>query len=735
MSDNTTMPKRERDQSVSTDTICLDSLKHDDTQAVLDVFDRLRQEGIEEDVSFPRLVVAGDTSAGKSQVLRRLTGIPFPSGDGVVTRFVVEVAIRRAAESEINIKIRPDPNREKSQLRKLCGFRKRLTSLSEYIDVHDEAAKALDVKDGQTSLLRDVLRIDIQGPDCTPLTILDMPGLIQATSKSVKKEDMLISHELVEMYIRDERTIILAIISATNDLVNQNVTEKTRKVDPEGKRTLGVITKADAVTGKRGDAWMQAALNQEINLQLGWHVLVNKIENDEDATLDEIGKAEAKFFKNKRFAKLQAEQLGLFALRERLSKVLHDSLVEALPQLEKQFETRMQQAQQKLDRLGTARCDPKSQRLFISNISTAFQSRISSAAAGSYVDPYFASDSNPHRKLRADVESLNLSYAEGMRDFGASITIDGVTNKSDVSQDANEARTKAHADEDDEDEEPPTMNRRQALRWVKEVSQRSRGQELPGTVNPQTVTLLFRELSKTWEEQSQVHLDRVYVLCSTFIDDLIRDCVGEDKSDVVKKFRQLRLNPELKRARDEAIACLHSLAHDERKHPKTYNPLFVVLSEKCRTQRTMKLVNEHVARQNEAFHGYHSENARQSVDVQALESSIEAVKTKCTDMDRYAAEQTLDQVGACYNCVLHFFIDAVIKQVIERTIVDQITQIVSPAWVSGLSEADMDQLVAEKESVKKERERLERLVQKMTMGLKALKEDLAGYYESPDLPL
>ncbi|KAI7241121.1 hypothetical protein KC330_g839 [Hortaea werneckii] len=694
------MPKRERDQNDLSDTTGLDSLKHDDTQAVLDVFDRLRQEGIEEDVSFPRLVVAGDTSADKSQVLRRLTGIPFPSGDGVVTRFVVEVAIRHAAESEINVKIRPDCNRNKVQWKSLCGFKRRLTSLSDYIVVHEEAADALGVNDGQTSLLRDVLRIDIQGPDCSPLTILDIPGLIQATSKTAKKEDMLISHELVKMYISDERTLILAIISATNDLVNQNVTKKTREVDPEGKRTLGVITKADAVAGKGEAAWKQVARNQEINLQLGWHVLVNKIENDEDATLDEIDKAEAKFFKSKRFADLKAEQLGLCALRERLSKVLHDSLVEALPQLEKQFETKKEQAQKKLDQLGAARCDPKSQRLFISNISTAFQGGISSAVAGSYIDPFFASDSKPHRKLRASMSALNLDYAEAMRAHGASITIDGVSNKGDIGQNTNGGKNE---------------------------------RELPGTVNPQTVALVFRQLSKDWEALSQDHLRKVYGICNKFIDDLIRHCVGEDTSDVVKKFRQLRLSPELSRARREAMAYLHSLDNDERKHPKTYNPLFVVLSEKYRTQRTMKLVNEHVARQNEAFHGYHSENARQSIDFQALESSIEAAKTKYTDMDRYAAEQTLDQVGACYNCVLYFFIDAVIKQVIERSIVDQITQIVSPAWVSGLSEVDMDQLVAEKELVKKERERLERMVQKMTMGPKALKEDLAGYYESSDV--
>ncbi|RMY16070.1 hypothetical protein D0868_00537 [Hortaea werneckii] len=588
--------------------------------------------------------------------------------------------MRPAPESEINIRIIPDSNRNNTQWRRLSAFKKRLTSLSKYPDVHDQAAKALGLKDGQTSILSDVLRIDIRGPDCTPLTILEIPGLIQATFKSVKKEDMLISHELVKECIRDDRTIILAIISATNDLLNQNVTEKTREVDPEGKRTLGIITKVDAVAGKREQAWMLVALNQEINLQLGWDVLVNKIEVDEDATLDEIGRAEAGFFKSKQFADLKAEQLGLSALRERLSEVLHDSLVEALPQLEKQFGTKLEQAQRRLNQLGTARCDPTFKRLFISNISTAFQGVISSAVAGSYIDSFFASDSKSNRKLRADIEALNLDYAEAMRAHGASITIDGVTNKGNIVHNIDGAKTNTYANWANKFE---VIDRQQALSWVETKSKNSRGQELPGTVNPQTIALIFRHLSEKWEELSQKHLDRVHGACNKFIDGLIRHRVGEDTSDV----------------------------------------------------RTMKLVNEHVARQNEAFHGYHSENARRSIDVQALESSIEAAKTKYTDMDRYAAEQTLDQVGACYNCVLYFFIDAVIKQVIERSIVDQITQIVSPAWVSGLSETGMDQLVAEKELVKKEREKLERMVQKRTMGLKALKEDLAGYYESSDVSL
>ena len=43
------------------------------------------------------------------------------------------------------------------------------------------------------------------------------------------------------------RSIILAVISAKNELENQIVTKLARDMDPKGNRTLGVITKPETL--------------------------------------------------------------------------------------------------------------------------------------------------------------------------------------------------------------------------------------------------------------------------------------------------------------------------------------------------------------------------------------------------------------------------------------------------------------------------------------------------------
>ena len=46
-------------------------------------------------------------------------------------------------------------------------------------------------------------------------------------------------------YAKDERTIILAVISANADMTVSDGLKLAMDIDPAGKRTLGVITKID----------------------------------------------------------------------------------------------------------------------------------------------------------------------------------------------------------------------------------------------------------------------------------------------------------------------------------------------------------------------------------------------------------------------------------------------------------------------------------------------------------
>jgi hypothetical protein len=61
-------------------------------------------------------------------------------------------------------------------------------------------------------------------------------------------EDVKLIQELVLDYMKNLRTIILAVITAKNDYANQIVLKHCHSIDPAGRRTLGIITKPDTLT-------------------------------------------------------------------------------------------------------------------------------------------------------------------------------------------------------------------------------------------------------------------------------------------------------------------------------------------------------------------------------------------------------------------------------------------------------------------------------------------------------
>lgn len=107
---------------------------------------------------------------------------------------------------------------------------------------------------------------------------MDLPGLIHSENKSQSKEDVELIRNLVEEYITNKRTIILAVVSAKNDYANQIILKKARDIDSNGSRTLGIITKPDflAPGSENESSWIELASNRDIYFELGWHMLKNR---------------------------------------------------------------------------------------------------------------------------------------------------------------------------------------------------------------------------------------------------------------------------------------------------------------------------------------------------------------------------------------------------------------------------------------------------------------------------
>ncbi|KAJ4300658.1 hypothetical protein N0V88_003344 [Collariella sp. IMI 366227] len=95
---------------------------------------------------------------------------------------------------------------------------------------------------------KDILRVDVTGPDRPHLTIVDLPSLIHSETKDRTASDVQLIQEVVKCYIRKLRCIILAVVSAKNEFANQVVLKLARAADSSGTRTLGVIIKPDTST-------------------------------------------------------------------------------------------------------------------------------------------------------------------------------------------------------------------------------------------------------------------------------------------------------------------------------------------------------------------------------------------------------------------------------------------------------------------------------------------------------
>ncbi len=254
---------------------CLNSAEQTE---LLNVVDELRAKGLSDFTSLPQLIVCGDQSSGKSSVLQAISGLVFPSKDNLCTRFATEVILRRASTKGLSVSIMPGQDRSAVDRERLLDFRYAIQNDEDFAALFDNAKQVMGLTDHSSAFSKDILRVEILGPSQPQLTLVDLPGLIHSESKSLTTQDVELVTELVKSYMKNPRSIILAVITAKNDFSNQIILKRARELDPEGFRTLGIITKPDTlVKSSVGEtSFLSLARNEEFEFKHGWHVVKNQ---------------------------------------------------------------------------------------------------------------------------------------------------------------------------------------------------------------------------------------------------------------------------------------------------------------------------------------------------------------------------------------------------------------------------------------------------------------------------
>ncbi|CAH1111021.1 unnamed protein product [Psylliodes chrysocephalus] len=278
--------------------------------------DAFTQLGVRLTLDLPQIAVVGGQSAGKSSVLENFVGRDFlPRGSGIVTRRPLILQL-------INSK------------HEYAEFLHNKQTYSDFDEVRKEIENETNRVTGSNKGISNLpINLKIYSPNVLNLTLIDLPGM---TKVPIGDQPQDIEHQIRNMilqFIRKDTCLILAVTPANSDLANSDALQIAREVDPQGYRTIGVITKLDLMD--EGTDARTILENKLLPLRRGYVGVVNRSQRDIDGRKDiKIAlDAERRFFIGHPAYRHLADKLGTPHLQKVLNEQLTNHIRNTLPSL------------------------------------------------------------------------------------------------------------------------------------------------------------------------------------------------------------------------------------------------------------------------------------------------------------------------------------------------------------------------------------------------------------------
>ncbi|KAF8596644.1 hypothetical protein BDV93DRAFT_570896 [Ceratobasidium sp. AG-I] len=320
----------------------------------VEIITTLGSMGLTKELDLPQLACIGSQSVGKSSLIEALAGITLPRQSGTCTRCPIECRLRYTQEPwEARILLRIEPTVGNSTSapstteipfgapirdRELVGARiaqAQRAVLNPTID----PSKFLndDYQPKGPSFTKSCVIVALSGSELSDLNFVDLPGLISTTSDKSTDGDIQLVEDLASGYISKSSVFILLVVSCQADFQTQGAVRLAREHDPDGKRTIGVLTKPDRIEQLEEGPWVSMLLGRENALANGWFCVKLPSSSDLRAkiTPKDARAKEQKFFKGTApWSGLVREhwgRLGTTNLGNRLGEILASEIQARLP--------------------------------------------------------------------------------------------------------------------------------------------------------------------------------------------------------------------------------------------------------------------------------------------------------------------------------------------------------------------------------------------------------------------
>ncbi|KAI9700516.1 MAG: hypothetical protein M1820_006815 [Bogoriella megaspora] len=741
---------------------------------LLDKIDKLFACNVGDHVDLPQLVVIGDQSSGKSSVLEGLTELPFPRDSGLCTRFATQIIFRRALNESISVSVIPAGDSEPTHKDQASAWRPKVTKLDAqaFAKIMGEVAylvlpvrqklMAIQVPSvmglpatrtegiNAATFSNDVLRLEIHGPCEEHLSVIDVPGIFKNTTPGLTtKQDIAIVTNMVQGFMKNPRSVMIAVVPANVDIATQEILEMAREVDPEGQRTIGVFTKPDLVDKGAETSVVDLLQGKGPNGKLGWSMVRNPGQKElKDATVNRHD-LEKQFFRIEApWNTIDKDRVGIPALRTRLQERLAAHIRREFPKVRMEINKRLVECKEELASLGANRETREEQRAYLLDIASEFQSRTQLALTAQYGGQICFNKDHALR-LPTIIASRNESFGKDLAEYGhqyifheninaVRIELNGTPNEvyaslpkidtsSSVKSTSNgkiqgkpESPARVirktlvrkhpnHTDIDDilvAEKSVEAPSRASITQWLEQVYADARGLDL-GTFNPGLLRTTMYDQSTKWEDIALGYTSDVVAIVHNYI---VRMIVYLCADENVRERISALLHDDLLERYNRGIDMTKFILHCERLGtPQTQNHYFNETLEKCRQKR-----REHTLDKKSFNASDHGKVIRFD---DLLQSDGPMSNTEHTIREMH------DILRAYYQVAQKRFIDYVCIQAADHHLINgpkSPLKLFSPSYVMGLSEEQMDNVASEDPALRRRRKNLRKEIEDLEAGRKIL---------------
>lgn len=305
-------------------------------------------------IDLPQIAVVGSQSSGKSSVLENIVGRDFlPRGSGIVTRrpLILQLTNIAAGSSPLpdGVVLKEDESADEwGEFLHLPGQR-----FYDFNEIRNEIVRDTEAKTGKNvGISAAPINLRIYSPNVLTLTLIDLPGMTKVPVGDQPPDIEVQIRKMILTYIQRPNSIILSVTAANTDLANSDGLKLAREVDPQGARTIGVLTKIDLMD--KGTDVVDILAMRVVKLKYGFVPVINRGQSDINAnkSITAALDYERQFFENHPSYQNNAQYCGTPFLARKLNVILMNHIKATLPEIRLKIQSALTKYREELNELG-----------------------------------------------------------------------------------------------------------------------------------------------------------------------------------------------------------------------------------------------------------------------------------------------------------------------------------------------------------------------------------------------